>query len=162
MRQESVSPVGVVLIVCNWILASAILLEYAAVQDLLRGVDANWQDQYDSGTMAFASIPVLFGLFPPALATFAALSGLAIRRLRSTAVGWTSLVAHVALLVSILNGPGAPGSAMGFWVRLAGLTAYVGTGIVAGANLRTLDLRRPPSVQVDAVHSTPEVSRKHG
>lgn len=107
------------LIVANWVLATEILLECAAAKDLLHAADANWQDQYDSGTMAFASLPVGFGLLPPALAAFAALTALAIRRLRSTALGWTSLVAHLALLVAIWNGPAAPGSSTDYWVRLA-------------------------------------------
>ena len=159
MREDSVSPLGAVLIVSNWVLATAILLEFAAVQDLLGAADANWQDQYDSGTMAFASLPVGFGVLLAVLVAFAGLSALAIRRVRSTALGWTSLVAHLALLVGIWNGPAAPGSSMDYWFRLSALTAFAATGIVAGANLRPLHRSRPSTMPLDALHSTPQPNR---
>lgn len=143
MRRSTVSPLGAALIVVNWILAAAILLEYVAVQELLRSVDANWQDEFDSGTMAFASIPVVFGLLPPVVAAAAALAGLALGRVRPTAVGWTALVAHLALVPAIWNGSAAPGSAMGYWVRLAVFTGWAATGIVAGANLRPISRPTP-------------------
>lgn len=136
MSQDAVSLWGVLLIVVNWLFAVAILLEYVAVQELLGAQDANWQDAFDSGTMACASIPVTLGLVPAVVAAGAALAALALRRVRTAAVGWASLAAHLALLVGVLMGPAAPGSAMGYWARLALFAAGAVSGIVAGANLR--------------------------
>jgi len=132
----------VALIVSNWALAIALFLEYLAAQNLLRDVQANWQDEYDSGSMAFAALPVMLWLVVTTVVALAALFGLIIRRVRSAPLGWVTLLAHLALLAGVVSGPAAPGSATSFWAHLAILTACAVTGVVAGAHLLPPESRR--------------------
>lgn len=136
MNRVRLSWAGVLLSVVCGLWAATILLEFIAAQPLLGAPDADWQSEYDSGEMAFASIPALFTMLVASLAAVVALVIVAVRQAHLTTVGLALLILHVGLLVWIWTGPGAPGSDWEFWARFAGWLLCAIFGIAAGGGLR--------------------------
>lgn len=79
MNRVRLSWAGVLLSVVCGLWAATILLEFIAAQHLLGAPDVDWQSEYDSGEMAFASIPALFTMLLASLAAVVALVVVAVR-----------------------------------------------------------------------------------
>ncbi len=140
MRQEP-NPFGIALIFGNCVLAATTLLELHAVQDLLGAPDADWQGEYDSGTMAFASMPLALGLLLTSLLVLITAVPLIARRQTLPPLGWAAFATHVLLLAAIWHGPAAPASTTDYWIRLTALIACAATGFTTGVTLRHRPMR---------------------
>lgn len=146
MREDSPGPVGVVLVVPNVLLLGALVVEYLAVRPLFGARASSWQNEYDSGSMGIGSLGTLIVLLIVTLAAlvtmFTIIVATSLGRGRLTALGWATLLAHLAILVSIWIGPAVPASTSEYWQHVITWAMCAVTGIVAGVSVRPPVVRR--------------------